>query len=240
MHPRNKPKISTPKPIKNLYKLFEECTPEEKYYSAIRLLQGWNDPSIKPAAKLNSIHPGLPIYNDDVASMDNNVDQDSLTESTSDNKDPESSLSTKALALLEQEHNALFLHHCNQVINEAMNKHYKGLDEHQRRRLKNTLTENSRKLLQQNIRSSLKSKFINHEVMLNSLISGVDIEIKHDQKRSPIYFSRLPQARHYPKIGHSSAGIDLPLQGTLNLTPANPRSSILGYSSISRQDITCS
>ena len=36
---RNRAKVSTPKPIKNLYKLFEKCTPEEKYYSAIRLLQ---------------------------------------------------------------------------------------------------------------------------------------------------------------------------------------------------------
>jgi dUTP pyrophosphatase len=222
-YPRNKPKISTPKPIKNLYKLFEECTPEEKYYSAIRLLQGWNDPSIKPVVKLNSIHPGLPSYHDDVASMRNNVDQDSLTESTNDNEDPDSSLSTKALALLEQENNALFLHHCNQVIEEAMNVHYKGLDEHQKQRLKNTLTENSKKLLKQNIRSSLKSKFINHEVMLNSLISGADLETKHDQKRSPIYFSRLPQARHYPKIGHSSAEVDLPLQGTLNLDPGESK-----------------
>ena len=31
---RNRAKVSTPKPIKNLYKLFEKCTPEEKYYSA--------------------------------------------------------------------------------------------------------------------------------------------------------------------------------------------------------------
>ena len=52
---RNRAKISTPKPIKNLYKLFEKCTPEEKYYSAIRLLQGWNDPTIKPTVKLNSM-----------------------------------------------------------------------------------------------------------------------------------------------------------------------------------------
>jgi len=46
-YPRRKPKVSTPKPISNLYKLFKDCTPEEKYLSALRLLQGWNDSSLR-------------------------------------------------------------------------------------------------------------------------------------------------------------------------------------------------
>jgi hypothetical protein len=45
-HSRVKNKISTPKPIKNLYQMFKDCTPEQKYYSALRLLQGWNDKTI--------------------------------------------------------------------------------------------------------------------------------------------------------------------------------------------------
>ncbi len=45
-YPRKKAKISTPKPVSSLYKLFQDCTPEEKYLSAIRLLQGWDDPSL--------------------------------------------------------------------------------------------------------------------------------------------------------------------------------------------------
>jgi len=32
--PRDKSKIQTPRPIKNLYKLFADCTPEQKYFSA--------------------------------------------------------------------------------------------------------------------------------------------------------------------------------------------------------------
>jgi hypothetical protein len=48
-HPRLKTKIATPKPIKNLYKMFLQCTPEQKYYSALRLLQGWNDKNIMEA-----------------------------------------------------------------------------------------------------------------------------------------------------------------------------------------------
>ena len=48
---RKRNKIMTPKPIKSLYKLFEKCTPEEKYYSALRLLHGWNDPNIQKSAE---------------------------------------------------------------------------------------------------------------------------------------------------------------------------------------------
>jgi dUTPase len=140
VHPRNKQKISTPKPIKKLYKLFEDCTPEEKYYSAIRLLQGWNDPTIKPAVKLNA------------TTLNENSD-----------------LTDKALALLETNSQPIFLQHCEQVINEVMNSTFQHLDPNQRERLKNTLDENSRKLFKQNLRDKLKSKFINHEVMLNNI-----------------------------------------------------------------------
>jgi len=45
-YPRNKSKISTPKPIKSLYKIFQDCTPEEKYLSALRLLKGWDDETL--------------------------------------------------------------------------------------------------------------------------------------------------------------------------------------------------
>jgi hypothetical protein len=56
-HPRIKNKIATPKPIKDLYKMFLKCTPEQKYYSALRLLQGWNDKNIVETgcSKLNTV-----------------------------------------------------------------------------------------------------------------------------------------------------------------------------------------
>ena len=43
---REKNKIQAPRPIKSLYKLFSDCTPEQKYYSALCLLQGWNDENL--------------------------------------------------------------------------------------------------------------------------------------------------------------------------------------------------
>jgi len=137
---RNRAKVSTPKPIKNLYKLFEKCTPEEKYYSAIRLLQGWNDPAIKPTVKLNSI---ISEETDEVI------------------EDP--------IVILERNDILLFTQHCEQVIKETMESHYKNLDAQQRHRIKNTLDENLKKLIRQNMRSKLKEKFISHEVMLNNL-----------------------------------------------------------------------
>ena len=49
-HPRKRAKISTPKPIKSLYKIFQDCTPEERYMSALRLLQGWDDPPLEESS----------------------------------------------------------------------------------------------------------------------------------------------------------------------------------------------
>ena len=213
VYPRNKPKISTPKPIKNLYKLFESCTPEEKYYSAIRLLQGWNDPTIKPAVKLNAVK-GTANLNTLLA-----------TEHLKDENGKD------ALELLEENSTVLFTQYCKKIIDEIMNTEYKDLEPHQRERLKNTLDENYRKLIKQNMRSGLKKKFINHEVMLNNVaIKSTDqkkpdseLIIDHEQPVSPVYYSMLPQAICHPKIGHSSPGIDLPLQADLNLDPGEDR-----------------
>jgi hypothetical protein len=59
--PRKRSKIATPKPIKSLYKIFSDCTPEQKYLSALRLLQGWNNSAIsaenesKASLELNAL-----------------------------------------------------------------------------------------------------------------------------------------------------------------------------------------
>jgi dUTPase len=196
---RNRAKISTPKPIKNLYKLFEKCTPEEKYYSAIRLLQGWNDPAIKPTVKLNSI-----------TSEDTNEVID----------DP--------IDLLEQNDILLFTQHCEQVIKETMESHYKNLDAQQRHRIINTLDENLKKLIRQNMRSKLKEKFISHEVMLNNLSAPREAEkeratsqllIEQSQATTPVYYSLLPQAKCHPRVAQASPGIDIPIQADLTLEP---------------------
>ena len=43
---RKRRPLPTPKPLLNIMKQLEESTPEEKFVSARRILEGWNDPSI--------------------------------------------------------------------------------------------------------------------------------------------------------------------------------------------------
>jgi len=113
--PRNKPKIATPKPIKNLYKLFETCTPEEKYFSALRLLQGWNDKTIsKRTASLNS------------ASYNFHTDDDTFR-------------------YVKDNHKALFQRHCDEFIKKTMKDIYNTADPIMKKRLQNTLSENLKK-----------------------------------------------------------------------------------------------
>jgi dUTPase len=203
IHPRDEPRISTPTPIINLYRLFEECTPEEKYHSAIRLLQGWNDPTIKTAVRLNSM--------------------DSCNSCT------ESDVEQDPLDLLEQNYSALFSQHCEQVIKDTIELQNKDLDSQQRGRIKNTLDENFPKVLRKNMRNSLKTKFINHEAMLINLAAlKPDAEAenpssklfkKHSQATTPVYYSMLPQVKCQPIVGQTSPGIDIPLQSDLTLEP---------------------
>ena len=46
IYDKSKRKISTPRPLTNLTKLFEQATPEEKHVSAVRFLKQWNDESL--------------------------------------------------------------------------------------------------------------------------------------------------------------------------------------------------
>ena len=49
--------------------------------------------------------------------------------------------------ILERNDILLFTQHCEQVIKETMESHYKNLDAQQRHRIKNTLDENLKKLI---------------------------------------------------------------------------------------------
>ena len=62
----------------------------------LRLLQGWNDPAIKPTVKLNSI----------ISEKTDEVIEDPID-------------------ILEHNDILLFTQHCEQVIKETMESHYK-------------------------------------------------------------------------------------------------------------------
>jgi hypothetical protein len=138
----------------------------------------WNDPAIKPTVKLNSM----------TSEETDEVDEDPID-------------------IWERNDILLFTQHCEQVIKETMESHYKNLDAQQHHRIKNTLDENLKKLIRQNMRSKLKEKFISHEVMLNNLSAQRESErekatsqlfIEQSQSTTPIYYSLLPQARCPP------------------------------------------
>ncbi len=101
--------------------------------------------------------------------------------------------------LLEQNDILLFTQHCEQVIKETMESHYKNLDAQQRHRIKNTLDENLKKLTRQNMRSKLKDKFISHEVMLNNL--SAQREAERERATSQLFIeqsqSQLPFTIRY-------------------------------------------
>jgi dUTPase len=109
-----------------------------------------------------------------------------------------------------------------------MESHYKNLDAQQRHRIKNTLDENLKKLIRQNMRSRLKERFISHEVLLNNLSAQKEAEgeratsqlfIEQSQSTTPVYYSLLPQAKCHPRVAQASPGIDIPIQADLTLEP---------------------
>ncbi len=197
---RNKPKICTPKPIKNLYALFENHTPEEKYYSALRLLHGWNDPNIKnTSATLNS-----------------------------------TTLTPSQTPHILQKHRVLHNSCKDTVLKHTIDELYNNLDKHQQSRLQATLSDNLKKLLEHNMSKTLKTRYLDHETLINTLSviqpqaepssdtlrkTQNTLSVTHNQLKTHIYYSLHPPYTHHPKIGYNSAGIDLPLPNTIHIPP---------------------
>jgi hypothetical protein len=95
-----------------------------------------------------------------------------------------------------------------------MSSTFKNLDPFQRERLKNTLDENSRKLFKQNLRDQLKSKFINHEVMLNSIqLTRSDQEGANSTESVPFVLLTEPLADH--KISSPSKMENIKITGEM-------------------------
>ena len=126
-YPRKKAKISTPKPVSSLYKLFQNCTPEEKYLSAIRLLQGWDDPSLADSESNSClVTEHSPTQDKDRAAL-------------------------QAVDIMQKRREDLFTLYSERVIQKTMKQLYGDLDPAQQKRLKATLKENHRNLFKENL-----------------------------------------------------------------------------------------
>ena len=116
--------------------------------------------------------------------------------------------------ILERNDILLFTQHCEQVIRETMESHYKNLDAQQRHRIKNTLDENLKKLIRQNMRSKLKEKFISHEVMLNNLSAQRESE----REKSHVAAFHRAVTIHYTHILFAFATSKMPPPGSRRFT----------------------
>ena len=192
---RKRNKIMTPKPIKSLYKLFEKCTPEEKYYSALRLLHGWNDPNIKKTPEElenNSLEIIEEKNPEDYKNFCNRIVKLTMSELYT-NLDPD----------------------LQKRIEATLRENFKKLS---KEKIQKTLKEDF--LNHENFLNSLK---ISKTPMPNSsdIIEETenDVKVRHIQEKTTIFFSTKPNSQFLPKNAYESPGIDLPIQKELILLP---------------------
>ena len=196
-YPRRRSKISTPKPVSSLYKLFQGCTPEEKYLSAIRLLQGWDDPSLsnKEQVEVNNSH---------------------IMTDSSHTDDSKAALA--AVDIMQTKRQDLFKLYTDRVIKKIIHQLYGDLDAVQQKRVAATLKENHRNLWRNNLCSTLKDDYLSFErekesVQLNLLDSSKD-DITVNIRYSVIH----PSCFH-PLKQEMSPGIDIPIQQDVEISP---------------------
>ena len=196
-YPRRRSKISTPKPVSSLYKLFQGCTPEEKYLSAIRLLQGWDDPSLsnKEQVEVNNSH---------------------IMTDSSHTDDSKAALT--AVDIMQTKRQDLFKLYTDRVIKKIIHQLYGDLDAVQQKRVAATLKENHRNLWRNNLCSTLKDDYLSFErekesVQLNLLDSSKD-DITVNIRYSVIH----PSCFH-PLKQKMSPGIDIPIQQDVEISP---------------------
>lgn len=58
---KDRPRVSVPRPLTNLAKLYDSCTPEEKHVAAIRLLEQWNDTALTRIDYTNQLNKKLGV-----------------------------------------------------------------------------------------------------------------------------------------------------------------------------------
>ncbi len=194
-YPRKKAKISTPKPVSSLYKLFQDCTPEEKYLSAIRLLQGWDDPSLT-GSESNScrVTEHSPTQDKDRAAL-------------------------QAVDIMQKRREDLFKLYSERVIQKTMNQLYGDLDPAQQKRLKATLKENHRNLFRENLINTMREDFLAFEKEKESVQVNY-LEPCKDDITVKIRYSVIHPYCFHPSKQEGSPGIDIPVQQEVTLPPA--------------------
>ena len=191
-YPRRKPKVSTPRPISSLYKMFQSCTPEEKYLSAIRLLKGWDDPDLrnKSSPELNSSEALYDLTEEEISSLERSV--------------------LNSFQLTEPIRHEQYL---EDAVEDTMHRLYSDLDPTEYRRMKATLLENWNKH-HKKTSAKLRNDFMSKEAMLRSkekIISPHRSDPESDDSVE-IHYTLSHPGFHPPTLDPSSRSINIPAQ----------------------------
>ena len=202
-YPRKKSKISTPKPISNLYKLFQNCTPEEKYLSALRLLKGWDDSSKadEGTAECNSSHvnggPGP-----------KSAHVHSPLGETVTPLSPAEVMRTRRPDLHSK---------CVETaVQRTLDHLYSDLDHDMRVRVENTLRENGKKVLPENFDKVVRDDFVKFETVKEIVSSPAPLASRDDSLIS-IGYSVIQNGFHPEK--DDTMGIKIPIQQDVVVAP---------------------
>ena len=206
-YPRKKPKVSTPKPISNLYKLFKDCTPEEKYLSALRLLQGWNDSSLRDDS---SVEANTCMTGHGSANFCQSENGPGPLRPLS--QPPE------AKNLLKAKSADLYKLYTDRVMKKTLDQLYGDLDSVQQKRIEATLRENQKSLYHQNLNRVIKDDFVKYEVEKASVQKTLP-DFSVDDKAVPIRYSVIRPSCFHPVKRDDSPGIEIPIQDEVTLPP---------------------
>ena len=214
-YPRRKPKVSTPKPISNLYKLFKDCTPEEKYLSALRLLQGWNDSSLRDD---NSVEANTCMAGNGQANtcMAGNGSANSCMAGDGSGSLRSNSQPPEVMDLMKAKRADLHKLYTDRVMKKTLDQLYGDLDSVQQRRIEATLRENQKSLYRENLKKVIKDDFLKFEVEKSSA-QNVLPDFSSDDKTVLIKYSVIRPSCFHPVKRDDSPGIEIPIQDDVTL-----------------------
>jgi len=238
-YPRKKSKISTPRPISNLYKLFKDCTPEEKYLSALRLLKGWDDSAIMDdkSTELNS--STLNGFSEPEIGSGCKTEQKQESSTVSEPLNPVEVMKVKRPDLLRL--------YTDRVVEKTLDHFYEGVDPAMRARVGNTLRENTKVLYQKKLGEVMRDDFIRFEVMKELVLENAPSSLE-DSTKITIGYVLVPPHGYHPQKLDDKPGIDIPIQqdvvihpksqlivdtGIMMVIPAHLRARIIPHPSVS-------
>src|SRR5450830_1021872 len=217
IYDRKRNKISTPKPVSSLYKLFKDCTPEEKYLSAIRLLKGWDDPKLEaeghrhreshqPDDRRRRSHDRDDRYS--------GYDPEVNSYKPMDLNIPD--MEEYLINTMKKQHKELYNQLCEKAVDHIMRTLYNDLEPSMKRRVRATLWENSRNVDKESLIKVLKNDFFLAEKE-RKFVQANMLDATDDQITVPIRYTLISSGCIHPSRDNGSPAIKIPVQQYLEI-----------------------